>query len=359
MAMLQEEANDKQLSDSTIIYNNECVIKLPRLIEAFHNIKRFYIHGNRIRLSDIKAIADALKLNKILEYLELKNNTIKFSSANLLGEMLQINKHLTTLSICNANITNKSFEQLVKGLIGNNTLKSLNVSGNNISMTGIKALFKALQINTDLVDLNLSNNFFGVSGCIALAEGLNSTNIKYLDISCCTIGDIGAKKIAKVLEVNMTLKELRIDNNNFSYVGSIALLQALKCNKTLIHLHTSGSCDNDGVQTLIRVLELNTTLEDLIIYNITFNRQQLALISNAIEKTTKLTEFYNPSINQNRFYSDKIVYRLSKNLLKIILVQIRNSKVLSILPEEVWELICGYLTYDEIINFKLALRIKY
>ena len=335
---------------------NICANEFAKVLTCNKTIQSFVINGNRISYVGIKAIAEALKMNKTLKTFEITGftgNNIRYNSAIELSKMLSINTGLTNISLQNCKIGNKGLDALANGLKDNTILKSLNLTGNKIRACGIISLFEALQKNKSLVKLNLCDNYFGLSGCIEIAKRLNFTILEHLEISCCIIGDDGAKVFAVVLKENITLKQLMISNNNFTDVGKIAILETLKVNKTLKYVHSDDSNHKDFIDTLIHVCKSNTTLEELYMFDIKFNNKQINLISDALEENRILINLSNTSI----LSFGKIVSRLSKNLLTFLLFQFRNNKVLFILPDDVWRLICSYLTYDDMLKIKDSLII--
>lgn len=336
---------------------NICAIEFAKVLTCNKTIQRFDIDGNRISYIGIKEILEALKMNKTLKTFKITGctgNNIRYSSAIEFSKMLSINTGLTNISLENCKIGNKSLDALAIGLHHNTTLKSLNLYSNKIRAYGIISLFEALQKNKSLVKLNLCGNYFGVSGCIEIAKRLNFTIIEDLNICGCNIRDNGAQVLANVLKENITIKQLIIGNNNFTDVGKIAILETLKVNKTLKCVRGDDNSSKDFVDTLIHVFKTNTTLEELYMFDIKYNNKQIDLISDALEENRILINFSNTSI----LSFGKIVSRLSKNLVTFLLFQIRNNKVLSILPGDVWRLICSYLTYNDMLNFKYALTIE-
>jgi hypothetical protein len=101
------------------------------------------------------------------------------------------------------------------------TLTKLILDGNSIGDEGAKAIARALETNTVLTELFLSYN---------------------------SIGDEGAKAIAQALETNTTLTTLWLSNNSIGVEGAKACLYALEFNSTITDI--SGLSNKEVDQML-------------------------------------------------------------------------------------------------------------
>jgi Ran GTPase-activating protein (RanGAP) involved in mRNA processing and transport len=362
----------------TISDNNVGNLGAEALASVFKTnttLKKLSLSRIRVGYLGIKELASALETNKTIKIVEFDKITIHYASALELGKVLQFNSSITVFVLSSCNLNNLSLCKLAEALKGNTSLKSLNLYNNKFRSTGVKALCEALENNTTLEELNLKENYLGDSGGRVIADGLNKTSIKTLDIGYCCIGNAGARALTEALKGNKSLTSLMIDNNKYNYDSLSSLLEALKVNRTLkcIYANYFTVYDDDNymsnsnsnhitlVLLLCEILRLNPTFEKLFLPHIEFNDNQLRLLLDEIEKHKHIEDFYYTSKNLNSIFSGKIVSILEKNkIIKSIRSKLRqNSFVLEILPEEMWELICDNLSHDGLVNFNLALRLKY
>ncbi len=133
---------------------------------------------------------------------------------------------------------------LAAALKSNSTLKILNVGLNQIGDDGLRALVDALKDNRTLTKLYI----FGSNGV--------------MDIK---ISDAGAEVLAMMLEVNYTLEILDLGMNEIGYLGTKALANALKKNRSLkeLNLNANKIMGDAGAETLAVMLKTNHSLRVL------------------------------------------------------------------------------------------------
>ena len=79
------------------------------------------------------------------------------------------------------------------------------------------------------------------------------------------LGDDGATAIAKALEVNAALTQLRLDDNQIGRLGASAITEALKANTLLTELsvHTDNFIEGEAAKQLIEAAMESKSLEVL------------------------------------------------------------------------------------------------
>jgi hypothetical protein len=354
------------ISDKTI--GNLGAEALLKSFKTNSSIEHLTLSSIRVGYSGIKALTSALKINETLKIVEFDKMCIRFSSALEIGNVLYSNGSITELVLSSCKLNNLSLRKLAEALKVNTSLKTLNLYHNKFGATGVKALFEALEYNTSLEKLNLKENYLGNSGGRVIADGLNRTSIKTLDIGYCFIGDVGAQAITTALKGNKSLTSLMIDNNKYNYDSFFKLLMALNVNRTLKCLYANyfNVCNDDTyyyftlVLLLCDIFRMNH-INQMFLPHIEFIDNHLSILLREIEKHKHIEEFYYISKNPNSIVSGKIVSIVEKNkIMKSIRSSLRqNYCVLALLPEEMWELICDYLPNDGLVNFNLALRLEY
>ena len=151
-----------------------------------------------------------------------------------------------------------------------------------ISNLELKSLASALAVNSTLEELDISNNSTGDSSIGHIGTALQSnTTLKILNITDCVPAAgsplglcIGAlQTLARALEVNSSLEELKIINDKISDNGIVHVAETLQKNTTLKVLHVgmrlskeflriTGFTDT-GVLSLARGVAANTSIEHL------------------------------------------------------------------------------------------------
>jgi len=177
------------------------------------------------------ALAEALRFNCTLTYLDLQYNNISNTGAAALGEVLRTNT----------------------------TLKELYLKDNKIGETGSEALGQALQSNHTLTHLNLNfNNDIGDSGAAAIAKALqiSGSNLTRLDLSFNKISSSGATSISEALCVNSSLTHLGLWRNKINSSGAATIANSLQSNHTLIHLDLrSNDIGDSGAKEFAHALK--------------------------------------------------------------------------------------------------------
>jgi len=127
---------------------------------------------------------------------------------------------------------------------------SFDFSNNPIGSRGASSLCVALDINTTIKKLKVSGTSLGIEGAVAIASALTSnSSLEVLDLSRNQMGDLGASKIALALKSNKTLQQISLRQNLLSDVGALCVSLCLYDPKNLDSmLHCNHS---------IRYLNLN------------------------------------------------------------------------------------------------------
>ena len=183
-------------------------------------------------------------------------------------------------------ISNLEMESLARALAVNSTLEELDISKNIIGDNGIGHIATALLTNTTLKILNISKCVPAVSSslqhldtssngrvhiCTALQK---NTTLKTLKFARCGLSDLVAESLARAMEVNSSLEELNIIDNNICDNGIVDLAESLQKNTTLKVLHVGmlqystgpvTSFTDTGMLSLARNVATNKSLKRLSI----------------------------------------------------------------------------------------------
>lgn len=168
-------------------------------------ITNFGLHYQNAWEDDgVTALGNALKRNKALTKLSFSFCHINKKIPQLLPRI----NSLTEIHLCHIWIDEHSLEHLCTILKNNTTLKILDLSQNRISNTA--SLAKLLEKNSTIEELRLDRNI---------------------------IGDEGAKYLARALKINLTLTMLDLFDNRIESDGLTDLLSAIKKNSTLLSMN--------------------------------------------------------------------------------------------------------------------------
>ncbi|KJE97167.1 hypothetical protein CAOG_010090 [Capsaspora owczarzaki ATCC 30864] len=166
------------------------------------------------------------------------------------------------LSLLNRQIGEVGARAIAETLKVNKTLKYLDLDNNLIGDAGAQSIAEALKVNTTLKALSLAKNQIGDVGANAIAEALKvNKTLTWLDLGKSRIGNAGAQAIAEALKMNAMVTEIGLKQNQIGNVGANAIAEALKVNKTLTWLDLGKSrIGNAGAQAIAEALKVNTTL---------------------------------------------------------------------------------------------------
>ena len=167
----------------------------------------------------VQSLTKMLEVNMTLTYLNLSHNKL-FSDleAHCIFQGLQHNTALVSLDLSDTRIaaTEDTVQTLTKMLEANKTLTHLELSYNRLfSDSKAQYIFQGLQHNTTLVHLNLRCTEVTNQEALHIARVLesNSCSLQTLNISHNVIGDRGFAHIDKSLELNTSLRTLKMNDN--------------------------------------------------------------------------------------------------------------------------------------------------
>eukprot|EP00936_MAST-01D_sp_MAST-1D-sp1_P001921 g1921.t1 len=221
----------------------------------------------------IQAIAEALKINRSLTSLNLKDNENGAGGAKAIAHALQqsalrfltINVELdieqlktsTSIDLSSKGLRYEEAIIVAKCIEFNTSLKSADFGCNDMGEKGTVALSEALKSNSTLEELKLVENKIGVAGAQSLATMLQfNRSLTSLDLSDNEIGAGGAKAIAGTF-LQSPLKSLTIN---------VELnIEELKSN-TSLDLRDKGLCVEEAI-IVAKCMEFNAVLNSVDLRN--------------------------------------------------------------------------------------------
>ena len=157
-----------------------------------HLVKLKFAENEFFETSIGKYMAEALKVNETLTWLDLSSNDLTYVGNYMaqvidLCEALKVNSALRTLDLKNNFLTAEGARLFADALTVNRTLTDLDLSVNSLSthvvpesdpmklfddMSGVIKLTEALKTNSTLQILNLADNRLGTEGAKHVADML-------------------------------------------------------------------------------------------------------------------------------------------------------------------------------------------
>ena len=196
---------------------------------------------NNFRDRGCKKLAKALLRNDSIIHVDLSSNDIGEVGATKLFNILRHNNTLISLNL-------KSYEGLNRNKLGpngvkvlsevlaeNRTLQFINVAATQIGLTGLNYICEGLEHNQTLFSLDISNNFLGYKLYIPLVKSLNFSGLQELNLSRNQMGDKGIKEQSKAFGhlCHNKIKYLDVSCNKLSNLGLYELAMALTNNLIL------------------------------------------------------------------------------------------------------------------------------
>ncbi|KJE94260.1 protein tyrosine kinase [Capsaspora owczarzaki ATCC 30864] len=259
----------------------------PRQRELFEKAKsssRVILARSDITHDDALVIAEGLKANGNLQYLELSDNQIGDAGAQAIGSALRNKSTLIALSLNENKISDIGAFAVAEGLQASTALTELGMFINQIGDAGAQAIGSALRNKANLSILHLSNNKIGDIGAFAIAEGLQaSTALTQLGMFTNQIGDGGAQAIGSALRNKASLSSLYLDVNRISDIGACAVAEGLQTSTALTQLgmHTNQIGDA-GAQAIGAALRNKANLSKLNLSDNQISASAVQLISKSV-----------------------------------------------------------------------------
>ena len=192
---------------------------------------------NRITTASLPPIIKLLESNRSLCKLDLRSNQLDGQSSKLLASQLTVDEcHLTHLILDgNSMISDFGTSSVACSLFTNISLKLLSLRSCGVGREGAESLATALSKNKYLEELILGGNVeIGNEGTECLARGMcSNSTLKLLDLSSCSVGDVGCASLATALQENKTLQCLLLRKNEISAGGIMALSRTIATSNSL------------------------------------------------------------------------------------------------------------------------------
>ncbi|XP_071973889.1 capping protein, Arp2/3 and myosin-I linker protein 3-like isoform X2 [Engystomops pustulosus] len=203
-------------------------------------LKYLDLSGTKLPPDVLRAIFQGLTNNENIFHLhmDLSNCELRSSGAQVIQDMICDANSVSSLDI-SGNGFNSEMVTLILSVGRSKSIEHLSLGKNFNSkfITVTDILHRIVQLLQDddctIKSLSLADSRLKSRTNVVLNALINSNNLIKLDISGNSMGDPGAKLLAKSLHINKKLRTLIWDRNNTTYVGFLDVAYALKRNLTL------------------------------------------------------------------------------------------------------------------------------
>ena len=320
---------------------------LQGLQNASSRVSFLNISSNSVGLEGATAIGMLLNINTAIRMLNLHECNIGNDGLVVLSNGLAANRSLDKLVLSK----NQLNEDIALGALGRalqtSKLTILDLSMNKLGSQGLQAL--DLHTNSTLETIELWGNGISITGGIFVSDTLSSlrSKIQNLNLRSNDLGDIGAESIAFGLEYNRSLRKMWLSSNHIGDEGATHLARALR-GHALESIYLS-CCDigNEGAKAFAELLGDPTThLRVLDLYRNQIGDSGGDALAKAMNQNVSLHEL---NITYNRIHNTK-----SLKQVRFLCKCNRAGRYLlgeNNLPTGLWPLVLSKLNYMLEVRF--------
>ena len=210
---------------------------LAEYLNDHTNVRQLFLGGNNIRDKGLKTLLTTMSTtNKNITHLDLSSNNFTLEDYNSIIEYLKVDPILNSLDISGNKLDLKSSINLGATLCSVKNVKSLNMAKMGIISDLIPNLFKSFNLEEIILD---ENSLEGV-GLLMLGKGFMGNKIlKKISLKNTQFSSIGLASLLGILKNTKDFKELHLENNNIDDTGVGAIKQTLENKKFKIFVSKS------------------------------------------------------------------------------------------------------------------------
>ena len=210
---------------------------LAEYLNDHTNLRQLFLGGNNIRDKGLKTLLTTMSTtNKNITHLDLSSNNFTLEDYNSIIEYLKVDPILNSLDISGNKLDLKSSINLGATLCSVKNVKSLNMAKMGIISDLIPNLFKSFNLEEIILD---ENSLEGV-GLLMLGKGFMGNKIlKKISLKNTQFSSIGLASLLGILKNTKDFKELHLENNNIDDTGVGAIKQTLENKKFKIFVSKS------------------------------------------------------------------------------------------------------------------------
>uniref|UniRef100_A0A3Q3GIJ8 Leucine rich repeat containing 34 n=1 Tax=Kryptolebias marmoratus TaxID=37003 RepID=A0A3Q3GIJ8_KRYMA len=220
LADLIEQAGNCALRSLNLMFNDvqkTGAEDLAGSLKCNSSLLSLRLSGNKIGNRAAEHLARMLQINETLQELQLSDCDLATSGWTVsFSEMLLVNGSLVELHLGKVGLTDTGMERLAEGLKQNRSLRYLDLRCNRVARDGALHLSEVLKQNPTLEIIDLSSNRIEDEGCVYLSEAITWPGCSLKELSVCrnSITSEGLLSLAQALKTNTTLTHLYIWGNH-------------------------------------------------------------------------------------------------------------------------------------------------
>ncbi|XP_057291288.1 F-actin-uncapping protein LRRC16A-like isoform X2 [Hydractinia symbiolongicarpus] len=239
----QQNLQDVCLAGNPFSYRKSKEVQsLPAFQQFFTSsraLKFANLSNTKLPAAALKAIMVGLINNPVLTDvgLDLSHNEIKSAGSSEISSCIKDVRCLTKLNLAD-NGLDQDLEQLCEAISNSHSIRELDLARNVSKSKHNNVVSEALaeMVMSEILPLeklSIADNKLRLdAAAIFDCVGTNETLLE-INISGNAIGDVGARLIAKALQINTKLREIILDKNNITYKGLQDLALAMNRNYSL------------------------------------------------------------------------------------------------------------------------------
>jgi len=187
-------------------------LKVNRTLTALH------LKDNSLNEEGTQVLCEGILGNPQVELLDLSMNKIGIRGSICVAELLKptSGNKIVSLSVHSNSLTDRDIIPLANAVGESFYIANLDVCRNSFGEKGVVAFAHSFAESTSLRTVNIGWNTFFSRGCSAVAEALKScSTLRRLDLSRCGVPDDGAHMLVGALP-SSRLEELNLSGNTIS-----------------------------------------------------------------------------------------------------------------------------------------------
>ena len=298
-AMMISSANKLKLVNLKVVNMAFCSIGIQAAMHIasflYHNkqLEELDLRGNNLQTAGCAAICQVLQHFSMLNKLFLSNNNITDEAAGGIASVLSNNTLLKELYINGNHFTESGIGKMAAALINTSTLIKLYLGNNNISNEAVDDIANILSHNTQLQELELQMNSSNMPhndiwGKVFYSL-LSTPRLLKLMLVSSNITSESANGLAAVLSLNVHLKELTLNRNHFTLVGTQLIMRGLQKNSSLVKLSIKDNhCTKRAAHDIASVISHNTRLQELNLQGNDLQSEGFIVIAASLQKISSL-----------------------------------------------------------------------
>ena len=283
------------------------IISLSNYFKSNNQLSSLLIGGNYICDEGVKILSKYLSNNTTfkLELLSFENNNISENGGKYISHLISHYNYLNTIDLKNNNLSD---EGVINSLSNSNSkVNTIDFSDNNLGKNSLKSINDFININSNLKNIILdNNNFKNYSNIIKDILINKNSNLKMISFKNCQIGENidfifeGLTKNNKLIEINLTDNKIGCYTKQFQ-----SIIPCLEHNKTLTKIILDSNILNDEhLKILSDSINDNKSLKEIDLNNNNFSINAFSVFYRKIYKKSKKCEYNNcgvPEIDLREF----------------------------------------------------------